>query len=50
MTAARWLAFVLILCPLIQRNYRQRAEGKAPDQWYWADSLAVSWGYLVGMR
>ena len=45
--------FHLILKPLIKRNYRLRAQsamngdGKHPDKWYWADSLAVEYGYFV---
>lgn len=41
------LYFKTVLRPLILRNYRLRAEGKLPDEWYWADSLAVSWGFYV---
>ena len=48
-----WPVFHLILKPLIKRNYRLREEssikgdGKYPDQWYWADKLAISYGYAV---
>lgn len=41
----RWLAFHLILRPLILWNYWMRAKGKLPDEWYWADRLALEWGY-----
>lgn len=41
------LIFVLVLRPLIERNYRLRQEGKKPDEWYWADALAVRWGYFL---
>lgn len=43
----RWLIFALVLRPLIRRNYRLRQAGLSPDEWYWADRLAVSWGYFV---
>lgn len=39
--------FWCILRPLIKRNYRLRAEGKLPDEWYWADELACKWGFLM---
>jgi hypothetical protein len=45
--------FHLILKPLIRRNYRLRelsaisGDGKYPDKWYWADSLAIKYGYYV---
>ncbi len=48
-----FLPFHLILKPLIKRNYRLRfksamnGDGKHPDEWYWADSLAVKYGYFV---
>lgn len=43
----RKLIFVAVLKPLILRNYRLRAAGKLPDEWYWADHLAMRWGYFV---
>jgi len=43
-----WPVFILILRPLIKRNYRLRTEGKLPDEWYWADTLAVNYGFFVG--
>lgn len=49
----RYFIFHLFLKPLIKRNYRLRfntainGDGKHPDEWYWADTLAVSWGYYV---
>lgn len=43
----RRLVFVLFLRYLIVRNYRERERGAAPDQWYWADRLAASWGHYV---
>ena len=45
--------FHLILKPLIRRNYRLRelsaisGDGKYPDEWYWADLLAMNFGYHV---
>lgn len=46
----RKLIFVLILRPLIRRDYRLRAEGRRPDRWRWADALAASWGFLVEFK
>jgi len=43
----RFVVFHLVLKPLIKRNYRLRAEGKLPDEWYWADLMAARWGYFV---
>jgi hypothetical protein len=48
-----FLPFYLILKPLILINYRKRVksavceDGKNPDEWYWADLLAVNCGYFV---
>lgn len=42
----KFLFFHIFLKPLIKRNYRSRMRGR-PDEWYWADSLAVKWGYFV---
>ena len=39
--------FHLLLKPLIKRNYKLRKAGLAPDEWYWADALAVRYGYFV---
>lgn len=36
-----------ILRPLILSNYEKRARGELPDEWHWADRLAVSWGYFT---
>jgi hypothetical protein len=47
MAAIKRLAFQAVLRPLIIQNYRRRAEGVLPDEWYWADELALSWGYAV---
>lgn len=46
----KWLVFYTILRPLIKRNYALRAKGLLPDEWYWADSLALGWGYTVDNR
>lgn len=43
----RWLAFKLVLAPLIRRDYRLRAAGRRPDRWYWADRIATGWGMFV---
>lgn len=45
----KYLAFHLLLKPLIRRNYKLRAAGVLPDQWYWADKLACKWGYSVAL-
>lgn len=42
----RWLIVKLFLQPLIDRDYRLRAQGKRPDRFYWADRLACDWGYF----
>ena len=53
MKIVMFLPFHLVLKPLIKRNYRLRylsavnKDGKYPDQWYWADYLAVIFGYYV---
>ncbi len=36
----------LVLAPLIRRNLCLRAAGLMPDEWYWADRLAIKWGFL----
>lgn len=43
---AKYLTFHLVLKPLIKRNYRLRKLGKLPDEWYWADNLAISCGFI----
>lgn len=45
----KWLMFCLVLRPIIRRDYRLRAEGKRPDAFHWADSLALRWGYSVNI-
>lgn len=42
----RRVVFLLILRPLTIRNYRLRAKGKRPDEWYWADVKAMQWGFF----
>lgn len=39
--------FENILLPLMRRNFRARALGLAPDEMYWADALAMRWGFLA---
>ena len=39
--------FVTLLLPLINENYEQRRLGLLPDEWFWADAIAVNWGYWV---
>jgi hypothetical protein len=41
------LIYTLILEPLILRDLRLRDQGIRPDRWYWADRLAVRWGFLA---
>lgn len=45
----RWLRVAVYHCvlwPLIKRNRRLRELKELPDKWYWADYLAVQWGYI----
>ena len=42
----RYLIYRFMLSPLIRRNYRLRNSGVLPDEWYWADALALRWGYF----
>ena len=42
-----WPVFKLILEPLILRDYKKRAYGLKPDKFYWADELAVMYGYFA---
>lgn len=39
--------FFMVLRPLIKRNYKLRELGLKSDEWYWADKLAMRWGYFV---
>lgn len=43
---ARAIISHLILRPLILIDRMFRKWGLKPDHWYWADKLAVSWGYF----
>ena len=43
----RALVWHLVLKPLIVRNYRLRALGRLPDEWYWVDEVACKWGYAI---
>ncbi len=42
----RDVIFYAVLRPLIWANYWLRAHRLARDKWFWADVLAVKWGYL----
>ncbi len=33
-----------VLRLLVQRNYRLRADGRVPDEWYWADLALLERG------
>jgi hypothetical protein len=46
----RWLVFVVALRPLILRNCGLREAGLLPDEWYWADLMALRWGFTVTWR
>lgn len=41
-----WFPYILVLRPLIKRNYRLRELGELPDKWYWADELSVKFGFF----
>jgi len=43
----RYVIFHEFLEPLILDNYEKRRKHLLPDEWVWADELAVSWGYFV---
>jgi hypothetical protein len=45
--ARRVLIFRKKLRPLIKENYRKRLAGEIPDEWFWADKLALRWGMFV---
>lgn len=47
MNQEREVIFRQILLPLILENYEERALGLAPDEWFWADELAFSWGFTT---
>lgn len=42
-----WLPLALCLWPLVARNYRQRARGELPDEWYWADRWLFDHGFTI---
>lgn len=46
----RVIIYYKILRPLILRNYRLRCDGKIPDQMYWADAVACSWGLFTSWQ
>lgn len=41
------LVFLYVLKPLILVNYWLRGRKIIKDDWFWADALALSWGYTV---
>ncbi len=41
------LIFRFVLVPLISRDQRLRAAGLRPDEWHWADLMAMRWGMLM---
>lgn len=43
----QWFVFHSFLRPLILSNYWLRSHGWLPDKWFWADAVAVSWGYFA---
>ncbi len=43
--AARKAVYEKLLRPMILENYELRALGLMPDEWFWADELAISWGF-----
>lgn len=47
MRLLRWFIYWLWLHPIIINDYRLRMEGKRPDEWHWADELAVNWGFFT---
>jgi len=44
---SRYILFHCFLKSLIVKNYRLRMMKKIPDEWYWADKLAMEWGYTA---
>lgn len=40
-----WPVFVLLLRPLILKDYKGRSYDLKPDVPYWADTLALKYGY-----
>lgn len=43
----KWIIFHSVLKPLILANYWLREHGFATDEWFWADELALRWGFGV---
>ena len=43
----KWLIYHLYLKPLIIEDLRLRWLGEKSDEWFWADELASSWGYVT---
>jgi len=41
------LPIAIILSFFVMRNYSLRKKGLLPDEWYWADSIILKWGYVV---
>jgi len=41
------LPLAMLLWPLIRLNYWKREHGLAPDKWYWADEILLSWGWAT---
>lgn len=49
---AAWALFtapfvLLVLYPLVARNYRRRARFLESDRWYWADVLMIRCGWAM---
>jgi hypothetical protein len=38
---------VVFLWVLVLNNYRKRAKGLLPDEWYWADKKLIDYGYYA---
>ncbi len=43
----REIFFFVVLRPLILANYWMRERRLLPDKMFWADALALSWGFTV---
>ena len=43
----KFVAYLLVLRPLIRHDYRLRKKGKRPDRMHWADALACQWGHFT---
>lgn len=42
--------FAFVLGFLCARNFALRMQGRAPDQWYWADKLLMRFGWVIALR